>query len=214
LTVHGFSSDLTASFLAAAEVRVLAVAVLVVVFADVAAFAPAFFAVFLADALFSGAFCSAFVTVALFDVAVGFRVEAFLLGAADFFTAVPGLVLPDFLAADLADPAAVFLLVLDVLDLLVEAASLAFADLVVCVAFLVVARAMTSPLSKQNRVAAATQRAERICLPGAGGNRSCRLVAKFFGSAQQTARSATETPVRTSRGIWQNRGTARRRRAE
>jgi hypothetical protein len=127
----------------------------------------------------AGAFCSAFVTVALFDVAVGFRVEAFLLGAADFFAAVPGLVLPDFLAADLEDPEAV-LLVLDVLDVLVEAALLAFADLVVCVAFLVVARAMTSPLSKQNRVAAATQRAERICLPTAGGNRSRRLVVKFF----------------------------------
>jgi len=98
---------------------------------------------------------------------------------------------------------------------LVDAAVLVVADFAARgVAFLVVARAMTSPLSKQNRVAAATQRAERICLPGAGGNRSCRLVAKFFGSAQQTARSATETPVRTSRGIWQNRGTARRRRAE
>jgi hypothetical protein len=94
--------------------------------------------------------------------------------------AVPGRVLPDFLAADLEDPEAVVLLVLGALDLLVEAALPAFADVLVCVAFFVVARAMTSPLSKQNRVAAATQRAERICLPTAGGNRSRRLVVKFF----------------------------------
>ncbi|HET7358373.1 MAG TPA: hypothetical protein VFJ09_17045 [Nocardioidaceae bacterium] len=147
-------------------------------------------------------------------MAVGFRVEAFLLGAADFFVAVPGRVLPDFLAADLEDPEAVVLLVLGALDLLVEAALPAFADVLVCVAFFVVARAMTSPLSKQNRVAAATQRAERICLPRAGGNRSGRLVAKFFKFPQQTARSTTETPMRTRRLIWQNRGTARRRRAE
>jgi len=145
-----------------------AVAVLVLAFAAVAALAPVFFVVFLAGACFVGAFCSALLTVAFFDVGVDFRVVARLLGAA------------------------ACLLVLETLDFLVGAAFLVDAAVLVVadfaargVAFLVVARAMTSPLSKQNRVAAATQRAERICLTTAGGNCSVRLVAKFFEIPQQ-----------------------------
>jgi hypothetical protein len=87
------------------------------------------------------------------------------------------------------------------------------------VVFLAVARAMTrAPLWSVGRVASATQRAERICLPCAGGNRRARGVCGGGGPRHPAAGHCTLQASKP--GCFGRRPsgtivtTARRRRAE